>query len=90
MLIPTFNSNNDFPNPINEVVNNYVHIYPNPFNNSLFIDCDNKAIEIRDLMGKLIYSFVNVNYINTSNWNPGVYFLSLKSQNESVKIIKIK
>ena len=90
VLTPTFNANNDFPNPINEAVNTYIHIYPNPFNNSLYIDSDNELIEIRDVLGKLIYNSTNVKYINTSNWKPGVYFLSLRNQKQSVKIIKIK
>jgi len=88
MLTPTFNSNNDFPNSIDEV-SEKVMIYPNPFTDVLYLKKEEK-IEVRDILGKTIYFSENTNRIETSAWDVGVYFISLKDKNQSVKVIKIK
>ena len=88
MLTPTFNANNDFPNSIDEVSEN-VKIYPNPFTDVLYLKEEEK-IEVRDILGKMIYYSVSANRIQTSTWDTGVYFISLKDKNQSVKVIKIK
>ena len=88
MLTPTFNANNDFPNSIDEVSEN-VKIYPNPFTDVLYLKEEEK-IEVRDILGKIIYFAENTNRLETSSWDPGVYFISLKGKNQTVKIIKIK
>ncbi len=88
MLTPTFNANNDFPNSIDEVSEN-VKMYPNPFSDVLYLE-KKESIEVRDILGKIIYSSTNVNLVQTSNWNSGVYFISLKDKNQTEKVIKIK
>ena len=87
MLTPTFNNNNDFPNDFEHVVNKVI-IYPNPFTDFIFIE-DNDYIEVKDILGKLVYSFKDISIIQTSDWKTGVYFIHLKSKNQTLKVIKI-
>ena len=88
MQVPTFNSNNDFVNSITEN-KELIKVYPNPFSNIIQWDSFER-VEVRDLLGKLIYTDENTNLVQTSNWNSGVYFISLLDINQTVKIIKIK
>lgn len=88
MQVPTFNSNNDFVNSITEN-KELIKVYPNPFSNIIQWDSFER-VEIRDLLGRLIYTDENTNLVQTSNWNSGVYFISLLDINQTVKIIKIK
>jgi len=88
MLTPTFKANNDFPNLINELSEN-VKIYPNPFTDFLYLEKQENLV-VRDLLGKIIYSSVNTNWVKTSNWESGVYFISLLDKNQTVKVIKVK
>ena len=88
MLTPTFNGNNDFPNLIDDI-NESIKIYPNPFSDVLYFD-KKENIVVRDILGKIIYSLPNTTMIQTSNWDSGVYFISLKDKNHIVKVIKIK
>ena len=86
MLTPTYNSNNDFPNPINEITQN-VLVFPNPFNEFIYLQekCD---IQVRDILGKIIYSD-SVKQLKTSDWNSGIYFVHLLKQNQTIKVIKL-
>jgi len=86
--VPTFNSNNDFVNSITEN-KELIKLYPNPFSNIIQWDSFER-VEVRDLLGKLIYTDENTNLVQTSNWDSGVYFISLLDKNQTVKIIKIK
>jgi hypothetical protein len=87
MLTPTFKYNNDFPNTINNIIDEIV-VYPNPFSDILYIK-NNDEIEVRNILGKLIYLASNVNRIQTSEWDGGVYFLHLRNKNITYKIIKL-
>ena len=87
MLTPTFNSNNDFPNSI-EQISEQVRIYPNPFTDILYFE-DREDIEIRDVLGKLVYYSLGTNQVQTSDWYPGIYFIYLKNKNRIIKVIKI-
>ena len=87
MLTPTFKYNNDFPNSINNIIDEIV-VYPNPFSDILYIK-NNDEIEVRNILGKLIYLASNVNRIQTSEWDGGIYFLHLRNKNITYKIIKL-
>ena len=87
MLTPTFKYNNDFPNSINNIIDEIV-VYPNPFSDILYIK-NNDEIEVRNILGKLIYLASNVNRIQTSDWDAGIYFLHLHNKNITYKIIKL-
>ena len=88
ILTPTFKANNDFPNSIEET-NKKVIIYPNPFTDFLYLK-EKEKNEVRDILGKLIYSSQGTNQIQTSTWESGVYFMYLKDKKQSLKVIKIK
>ena len=88
MLTPTFKANNDFPNSIDDISEN-IKIYPNPFSDILYLEKKENLV-VRDLLGKIIYSSVNTNQVQTSNWDSGVYFISFLDKNQTVKVIKIK
>ncbi len=73
-------------------------IYPNPatdlVNVSITSNEVNKKIQIIDLLGKVVFSDIiaddNTNLkINTSNFIPGVYFVSVTSNNKSIRTSKI-
>jgi hypothetical protein len=54
----------------------------------------NKNIQIIDLLGKVVYSNTLVENnsqlrVNTSNLLPGVYFVSVTSNNKSIRTSKI-
>ena len=87
MLTPTFKANNDFPNSI-EDISEEVIIYPNPFTDILYLK-EEEDIEVRDLLGKIIYTSASTNRIQTSDWDSGVYFVNLQKRNRTIKIIKI-
>ncbi|HNP32220.1 MAG TPA: S8/S53 family peptidase [Flavobacterium sp.] len=75
---------------------NSVYIYPNPANNVLNFEAKNNivisAVAINDVSGKEIYKSENSinNSIDVSNLSSGVYFVTFKSDNNSVtkKFIK--
>jgi hypothetical protein len=86
--VPTFNSNNDFINAITEI-HEKIKVYPNPFSD--IIKWNNfEWVEVRDILGKLIYINKNTNQISTSNWEIGIYFLNLKDRNQTIKVVKIQ
>ena len=87
MLTPTFNANNDFLSSTQEI-RDIVVVYPNPFTDVLYLN-ENEEIEIRDILGKLIYNSSEASKVQTLDWNPGVYFIYLKSKKQTLKVIKI-
>lgn len=87
MLPPTFNANNDFLNSI-EDISDRVMAYPNPFTDVLYLE-ENEEVEVRDILGQLIYSSQHVRSLQTSDWNSGVYFIYLKNKKQTLKVIKI-
>ena len=87
MQSPTFKANNDFINYLQEDIDLSV-AFPNPFTNFLYLD-NYENIEIRDVLGNIIFASMRINHIETSKWSSGIYFLHLKSKNQTIKIIKI-
>jgi serine protease AprX len=75
---------------------NSIFVYPNPASNVLNFDVKNNiaisSVSINDVSGKEIYKSVSVisNSIDISNLSSGVYFVTFKSENNSVtkKFIK--
>ena len=64
---------------------NYIQI---PFSDVLFLD-GLYNIEVRDIIGNLIFRGEKVSSILTSQWSSGIYFLSLKGNHRAIKLIKI-
>ena len=88
MQAPTFNANNDFINSITEK-QEQIKVYPNPFSDVIKWNSF-EGIEVRDILGKLMYTSENTNRISTSTWNTGIYFIHLKDKNQTIKVIKIQ
>jgi len=88
MQVPTFKANNDFINAVQEDVGK-VKIYPNPFKDVLLLN-SKQQVEVRDILGQLIFNAESTNRISTSNWGSGIYFISLKDKKQSLKVIKIQ
>ena len=88
MLTPTFNANNDFTFIKENVGDDILDVYPNPFYSTININ-SHYSYSIRDVMGRLIFSGNDKNRINTSDWNSGMYFIHLNNNIMAVKIIKI-
>jgi polyhydroxybutyrate depolymerase len=81
----------------NEQLNKSVRVYPNPTNSILHFDFNTgyqnpTSIEIVDLLGKVVFSEPTiVDYISIENLNPGLYFISIKTNDSieaTVKFIK--
>ncbi len=73
-------------------------LFPNPATTELNVVLNssesNKRVDIIDLLGKQVYSRTvpseSANFkINTINFKPGVYFVSVKANNNSIKTEKI-
>jgi spore coat protein CotH len=88
MQAPTFNANNDFINSITDK-KEQIKVYPNPFSDVIKWNSF-EGIEVRDILGKLMYTSENTNRISTSTWNTGIYFIHLKDKNQTIKVIKIQ
>ena len=63
-------------------------IYPNPFIDVLYLVAE-ENIEVRDILGKLIYSSEGTHRVQTSDWESGIYFIHLKNKKQTYKVIKI-
>ena len=88
MQAPTFKANNDFINSITDK-QEQIKVYPNPFSNVIKWNSF-EGIEVRDILGKLLYTSENTNRISTSTWQTGIYFIHLKDKNQTIKVIKIQ
>jgi|TARA_B110000261_G_scaffold20389_1_gene20627 hypothetical protein len=75
-----------------------IKIFPNPATNYLNVAITsnevNKKIQLIDLLGKVVYSNTLAKNnsqlrVNTSNLLPGVYFVSVTSNNKSIRTSKI-
>jgi|TARA_R100000306_G_scaffold12158_1_gene14256 hypothetical protein len=79
---------------VNDIENVSISIYPNPVENELTISgvtLDEYTIDIVDVQGRVVVSNVSEisqNKISTSNLTSGVYFLNIRSGNQSSKTIR--
>jgi len=75
---------------ISSVNNNDKHtsmrVYPNPSNGRIYILGARETISIYSMMGQKMYSEDDVESVDISNWDSGIYFI--KSGNSVIKIIK--
>jgi len=79
------------------ILNSSIKIYPNPFQNTLYIENsipDLVELIINDLKGNKIYKselIQPITCINLSNFEPGIYFINLKTGKNAIvkKIIKL-
>lgn len=72
---------------INELNEKNIKIYPNPSNDIINIDgVENVEIKLYSVNGKLLYTNINVNKIDMSNFQKGIYILKIGEINK--KIVK--
>lgn len=79
---------------INELHLSELVVFPNPFNDELFIGGDYTKIELKDELGRLILSKENLDNslhekLDTSDVLAGIYFIHLKSDSNYNKVIKL-
>lgn len=72
-----------------------IEIYPNPTKNNIYIKSSNylniSNVKITTLLGKEVYSSTfKKNRIDVSNLNPGIFILTIQSENKSKNIKFIK
>jgi hypothetical protein len=69
-----------------------VSVYPNPFNDQLFVNGENGLLELHDLNGKLVHSeeVTGTTIIETATLPSGIYFLQLTNDRGTAlqKVIK--
>ena len=63
-----------------------MRVYPNPSNNRIYILGATESIAIFNMMGQKVYTENQINSVDISSWENGIYFV--KSGNSVVKIIK--
>jgi hypothetical protein len=91
---------NGSPNAVNstvasipDIVTDNIKVYPNPVNNMLFVSGNavSYKIEVYTLLGQRIINVNNVNQIDMSPYENGVYSLKISTENMSVvkRIIKL-
>jgi len=92
-----FDGNFDYSDIVsvtNRETKNIVNIYPNPVNNTLFIESNNTnlQLELYDVNGQLIWqnNGVDTKQIPFNNFEKGIYFLEIVNNNERTiqKIVK--
>ncbi len=72
------------------VIGSQLSIYPNPFNNSIFIkinfpaeDMKDWNVEVTDVLGRTLFAISSLNYnnkIDLSNLSSGVYFITIMNK----------
>ena len=81
------NNNNNTIATLNDInVISNLRVYPNPSNNMVYILGSSHIIEVFNTLGKKVYSSANVNSINISDWDSGIYLI--KSGTSFAKFIK--
>jgi hypothetical protein len=70
-----------------------ITIFPNPFNENIFISADNEGyIDIMDITGKIIYKSKlsnGINEISTSHFLKGIYLVKIQNKDNSIRTFKI-
>ena len=86
----------DYPNKptnIDNVNNEQLNIYPNPFNGNIFVSTNNGgSIEITDISGKVVYYSElsnGINEISTSHFFKGIYLGKIQNRDRSIQTFKI-
>ncbi len=76
---------NHTPTSTIELAQSSFNAYPNPTNNQLNLSNvpNDASIRITDSQGRLIYTGSNTSTFNTSQWNKGIYFISVTHKNSS-------
>jgi hypothetical protein len=83
----TYDDNNLLVSAVNQVsAGTNLRVYPNPSNNRIYILGATEGVSVFNMMGQEVFAKKEVESVDISNWENGVYFV--KSGNRLVKIIK--
>ena len=74
---------------VTESGNAEIQVWPNPTKGVLHIEAENNNVEVRNLLGQLVLTAKNVETIDLSNLEKGVYFLVVSVKNGSTSVTKI-
>jgi hypothetical protein len=91
---------NGSPNAVNSTglsvednVADIINIYPNPVKNILYIGHNGESydVEIYSLLGQPISTAFDVNQVDVSSFNQGIYLVKIKTENKVVvkRIMKL-
>lgn len=73
----------------NQDYENNLSLYPNPTSNYLYINKTVKNVIVTDVSGKIMFTNDNVDTIDLSNFNSGIYFIHMRFDNGIKKVKKI-
>ena len=79
-------NNNTISSNNNLQIESKMRVYPNPSNNRVYVLGSSKRIEVFNILKRIYHSEEEVDSINVSEWNSGIYFV--KSGRSVVKFIK--
>ena len=83
----TYDDNNQNGTGIANInISGKMRVYPNPSNNRIYILGATESITIFNMMGQKVYAEKQMNSVDISSWENGIYFV--KSGNSVVKILK--
>lgn len=89
---PAENPNCNDALSIHELSEIEVQIHPNPFTNYIFIEAetDNFAIKMFDILGKQVEVELNLNKIDTTSLQRGIYFIKVENESfqNTYKLVK--
>jgi hypothetical protein len=95
VMSPSFNATNDVVSSTHtsSLVSTDFNIYPNPFDESFYLDItdgtqEEKTVSIYNLNGTVVYqnTISDNTWVNASNWVSGMYIVRI--ENDYLKIIK--
>ena len=91
----TINILEDIPLSLEKIINNFIEIYPNPFDKILYLKSKGNIInkiEVLNPEGKVYYynKSIKNEIIDFSNAKPGIYIIGLKIKNFTFKYKVIK
>ena len=75
---------------VSETSDNDFKVWPNPTTGTLYIAADDiNKVEIRNLLGQLVLSAKNVETIDMSDLEKGIYFLIISNKNGASTVTKV-
>ena len=79
------------PTSVSEIGSEDLTVYPNPVRSgdSVKLSAQAKQIDVFDISGRLIQSFVNTSFVDTDKMKRGVYLMRVQSDNGHVQINRL-
>ncbi|MFN2396122.1 MAG: T9SS type A sorting domain-containing protein, partial [Bacteroidales bacterium] len=79
------------PTSVSDINQDQLTVYPNPVRSGDLVRLSSqvKQVDVFDIAGKLVQSFVNTSSVETYGMNRGVYFMRIQSQNGNIQINKL-